>query len=50
MSDPITAAAATVGVGAIGGYFSAEAQKDAAENAANAQTASTNAQIAEAQR
>ena len=50
MSDPITATAATVGVGAIGGYFGAEAQKDAAETAANAQTASTNAQIAEAQR
>ena len=49
MSDPITATAAA-GASVLGGYFSAEAQKDAAETAANAQTASTNAQIAEAQR
>ena len=50
MSDPVTAAVAIGGGSIIGGILGADAQKDAAETAANAQTASTNAQIAEAQR
>ena len=51
MPEPITAAVAgSAIVGGVSGVLGANAQKDAAETAANAQTASTNAQIAESRR
>ena len=46
MPDPISATAATIGTSVIGGYMSSKAQSDAAKKATQAQTTSTEKQLA----